>query len=59
MATCCSLNCTNPNALEYQKCWKPQHNAGCSCTCINSEEDEVEESTITIVRNKFTRSNFV
>lgn len=30
-AGCFTGNCTNPNQIEYLKCWKPENNAGCSC----------------------------
>jgi len=30
-AGCFLNNCTNPNQIEYLKCWKPENNAGCSC----------------------------
>ena len=30
-AGCFVGNCTNPNQIEYLKCWKPENNAGCGC----------------------------
>ena len=30
-AGCFLNNCTNPNQIEFLKCWKPENNAGCSC----------------------------
>jgi hypothetical protein len=30
-AGCFTNNCTNPNSIEYLKCWKPENNSGCSC----------------------------
>jgi hypothetical protein len=30
-AGCFLNNCTNPNQIEYLKCWKPENNAGCGC----------------------------
>lgn len=57
MASCCLDNADNPNAPEYQKGWKSQHNAGCSCSCNTEEQDE--EETTTVVRQKLTRDDFV
>lgn len=31
-AGCFLNNCTNPNQIEFLKCWKPENNAGCSCS---------------------------
>lgn len=28
---CFTANCTNPNQIEFNKCWKPENNAGCGC----------------------------
>lgn len=30
-AGCYTNNCTNPNQIEYLKCWKPENNSGCGC----------------------------
>jgi hypothetical protein len=30
-AGCFLNNCTNPNQIEYLKCWKPENNSGCGC----------------------------
>lgn len=30
-AGCFLNNCTNPNQIEFLKCWKPENNAGCGC----------------------------
>ena len=31
-AGCFTGNCTNPNQIEFLKCWKPENNAGCGCS---------------------------
>lgn len=57
LKSCCSLNCENPNALEYQKCWKSKHNTAC-CACCQGEENE-EENTTTVVKSTYTRGDFI
>lgn len=68
----CFNKCKNPNAPEYQKCYKPENNNGCNCDCGGSKEpttllgssNEFADFTLletekTIVKQKFKRSNFV
>lgn len=54
--------CENPDALEYQKCYKKENNAGCACSCHQSSDAPDQNSTeleTTIVRVKNTREDFI
>jgi len=58
--TCCLPSSENPNALEYQKGHKPEHNNGCGCSCDGSNTDnDSAAATTTSVRTKLTREDFL
>jgi hypothetical protein len=50
-AGCFLNNCTNPNQIEYLKCWKSENNAGCGCggkkksTCNSKSTTAVQPNT--------------
>lgn len=45
---CCSTNnCNNPNAPEYEKCWKRANNSGCGCNSSTTTETTNTKRTIT------------
>jgi len=53
---CCTPSCENPNALEYQKCWKSEHNTAC-CACCQGDEEE--ETRVRVVRSSATRADYL
>lgn len=55
---CCMNPADNPNTLEYGKKRKPEHNAGCGCSCTNQVEEDDEETT-TVVTQRLTREDYV
>jgi len=57
--TCCFEPCENPNALEYQKCHKEENNNGCGCSCDDGSWEEEQEERITVIRNRWTREDFL
>lgn len=48
---CFNENCELPEAPEYNKCWKPENNAGCGCQAQTSTETET--SGITVVQQSW------
>lgn len=52
--------CEDPNAPEYEKCYKKENNSGCSCSCAqaNSSIETTTEETETIIRARNTRDDF-
>jgi hypothetical protein len=59
-AGCFLNNCTDPNQIEYLKCWKPENNAGCGCggkktSPCNSKLKGV--TTVTITNTRFNTSD--
>ena len=58
--TCCKDPCKNPNALEFGKCHKVEHNNGCGCSGDTSNTEEQEASaSVTIIRSSSTRQDFL
>lgn len=48
---CFNENCELPEAPEYNKCWKPENNAGCGCQAQTSTETETSGITVVTQRN--------
>lgn len=56
-AGCFLNNCTNPNQIEFLRCWKPENNSGCGCggkkkPICNSKDP----STITVANTRLQTS---
>jgi len=51
-------SCNNPNALEYGKCFKPEHNSACDCGFGGGDSDSSEEDDCTVIRRRLTRMDF-
>jgi len=62
-AGCFLNNCTNPNEIEYLKCWKSENNAGCGCNgskkpiCNNKRPTTVTQANTRLKVNDCGFSN--
>ncbi len=61
----CNNNALDPNAPEYQKPHKPQHNSGCTCSCkqvpvLDTETPDKPASKLakTIILQKLLRTDY-